>query len=60
MNKERLEEHIKLCRSNLNNQRVECCALCPFEKEIVGEYPELEKLFFRKRIHYNIMIDGGL
>jgi hypothetical protein len=49
MNKEKLKTHVKLCKRNLKSKRVKCCANCPFEEEIVGEYPELKKLFEEKR-----------
>ena len=49
MNIERLKTHIKLCKKNLRSKRVKCCANCPFEEEIVGEYPELAVLFEQKR-----------
>lgn len=55
MNKERLAQHIKLCKRNLKNDRVKCCAMCPFEEDICEEYPELCNLFQKKRIHLNIM-----
>ena len=50
MDKKRLESHIRLCRKNLKSDRVKCCADCPFEEEIVAEYPELQELFERKRL----------
>ena len=49
MNKEKLKNHIKLCKRNLRSKRVKCCAECPFEEEIVGEYPEFKKEFIEKR-----------
>jgi len=49
MDRKRLEKHIKLCRRNLLDERTKCCALCPFEKEILSVYPELEELFEAKR-----------
>jgi len=49
MNKEKLAKHIKLCKRNLRSKRVKCCAECPFEDEIVGEYPEIKKEFQQKR-----------
>jgi len=49
MNKEKLKNHIKLCKRNLRSNRVKCCVECPFEDEIVGEYPEFKKEFQQKR-----------
>ena len=49
MDKDRLAIHIKLCKRNLNSRRVKCCANCPFEEEIVTEYPEVTDLFNLKR-----------
>lgn len=49
MNKNKLINHIKLCRKNLKSSRVKCCANCPFEEEIIKEYPELKRLFEEKR-----------
>lgn len=49
MNKVRLARHVKLCRRNLGSPRVKCCAACPFEEEIVREYPELKQWFQAKR-----------
>jgi len=49
MDKERLKVHVRLCRRNLKSARVKCCATCPFEEEILGEYPELKNLFENKR-----------
>jgi hypothetical protein len=45
----RLRKHVKLCVKNLKSSRVKCCAGCPFEEEIVREYPDLKKLFQEKR-----------
>ena len=50
MDKKKLAKHVKLCKRNLRSDRVVCCANCPFEEEIVGEYPELEEKFNRKRL----------
>jgi len=49
MIKERLENHIKLCRRNLRSERVVCCASCPFENDILSVYPELKMEFSEKR-----------
>jgi hypothetical protein len=49
MDKNRLAHHVALCRRNLRSPRVKCCAGCPFEAEIVAEYPELAALFKAKR-----------
>jgi len=49
MDKERLRTHVRLCRRNLKSARVKCCATCPFEKEIIKEYPEMGMLFDSKR-----------
>jgi len=49
MDKAKLRTHVKLCRRNLKSSRVKCCANCPFEEEIVGEYPELAGMFEKKR-----------
>lgn len=52
MDKDKLKVHIKLCAKNLMNRRVKCCATCPFEKEIVREYPGAAVLFESKRNQY--------
>lgn len=49
MIKVRLEKHLKLCRKNLGDKRVRCCASCPFEDELVSARPEMKKLFMAKR-----------
>lgn len=49
MNTTKLKEHIKLCKKNLKNKRVKCCANCPFEEEITDCFPELKVLFIEKR-----------
>lgn len=49
MNKEKLKNHIKLCKRNLNSKRVKCCTNCPFEEEIIKEYPDLKEKFEDKR-----------
>ena len=49
MNIERMKRHVKLCRRNLRDKRVKCCAQCPFEDEIIFRYPELRELFIAKR-----------
>jgi len=49
MDLKRLEKHIKLCKKNLNQQKVKCCAFCPFEEEIIKAYPELASKFEEKR-----------
>lgn len=49
MDKERLKVHVRLCRRNLKSTRVKCCATCPFEEEIIEEYPEMNVLFDTKR-----------
>ena len=49
MDVKRLEDHVKLCRHNLASSRVKCCAACPFEEEIIAQYPQLAVLFERKR-----------
>lgn len=54
MDIQRLEKHVKLCRKNLKDTRTKCCALCPFEEEIVRVYPELKKMFEEKRRHHAI------
>jgi len=50
----RLERHIKLCKRNLNTDRVKCCATCPWEDEIAVRYPELITKFQRKRRIHDI------
>lgn len=45
----KLHKHVKLCRSNLKNKRVKCCATCPFEVIIAERYPSLIPLFEQKR-----------
>lgn len=49
MDKEKLKHHINLCKKNLKSRRIKCCGECPFEEEIVREYPELAKYFKEKR-----------
>ena len=49
MDKIKLSKHIKLCKKNLKDKRVKCCANCPFEEEIVSVYPDLKNLFEKKR-----------
>jgi hypothetical protein len=50
MNTEKLSKFVsRLCRKNLNSNRVKCCADCPFEEEIVKEFPELKEKFEQKR-----------
>jgi len=49
MDIQKLVHHVKLCRKNLKSQRVNCCSQCPFEEEIIAEYPDLKKLFIAKR-----------
>jgi hypothetical protein len=44
MDIKKLNNHIKLCKRNLKSNRVKCCAQCPFEEEIVSQYPELKNL----------------
>lgn len=51
MNLKKLQQHVKLCRRNLKSHRVTCCANCPFEDEIVAQFPALKKLFVEKRKH---------
>ena len=54
MDKKRLKNHIKLCRKNLKSNRVKCCTYCPFEEEIVGEYPELKTYFEKRRENHGM------
>jgi hypothetical protein len=49
MDLKRLEKHIKLCKRNLNNKKIKCCAICPFEEQIISVYPELKRLFVTKQ-----------
>lgn len=49
MDKEKLKKHIRLCKRNLKSVRVKCCKTCPFEEEIVIEYPDLKFIFEEKR-----------
>ena len=50
MDKSKLDTFVsRLCRKNLNSDRVKCCAQCPFEEEITKAYPELGRLFVHKR-----------
>ena len=51
MDKKKLKKHVKLCKRNLSSDRVVCCAECPFEEEIVSEYPEMGPFFKIKRIN---------
>ncbi len=51
MDKEKLNKHVsKLCRKNLKDVRVKCCAECPFEDIIVKEFPDLKNFFEIKRL----------
>lgn len=45
----KLENHVRLCRRNLRSNKVKCCATCPFENIICEIYPDMKKLFERKR-----------
>ena len=45
----KLKKHVELCKRNLSNWRVKCCAECPFEREITKHYPEFAVLFVKKR-----------
>ena len=49
MNLSKLSNHVRLCKRNLISKRIKCCADCPFEDEIVEVYPEMKKLFEKKR-----------
>ena len=49
MDKAKLAKHVKLCWKNLRSSRVKCCATCPFEEEITGEYAGADILFAAKR-----------
>ena len=51
MDKVKLANHVKLCTKNLKSNGVICCAYCPFEEEIIKEYPILRTLFVLKRAH---------
>ena len=55
MDIERLKKHIRLCKRNLHNRRVKCCATCPFEEEILEHYPELWNDFVGKRVELKIL-----
>lgn len=47
-----LDDHVKkLCMKNLADDRVSCCAICPFEEEIIKYFPSLVPSFNRKRDH---------
>ena len=46
---EKLSKHVKLCRKNLKDKRVKCCATCPFEEIIIEHSPDLKELFETKR-----------
>lgn len=54
VNIKRLKQHVKLCKRNLKNRRVRCCAKCPFEETIVKFYPNLKNLFEEKRAYHGI------
>jgi len=49
MDLEKMKEHIKLCRKNLNSKKIKCCATCPFEEEIIKYDPTLLNKFKQKR-----------
>ncbi len=50
MDKNKLVNHVKLCRRNLKSKTVKCCLNCPFEEEITNEYPEMGDLWAIKRL----------
>lgn len=52
MNNDKLKKHIKLCIRNLKSDKIKCCANCPFEEEILNEYPELKEKFIIKKERY--------
>jgi len=54
MDVDKLKKHVKLCRKNLKSNRVKCCATCPFEEEIVVQYPDMKKLFEAKRKYLGV------
>jgi len=41
---------VKLCLKNLRSKKIKCCAKCPFEEEIIKEYPNMKTLFDVKRM----------
>jgi hypothetical protein len=45
-----LEQHVKkTCLPNLKNILNRTCATCPFEDQILEEFPDLRCLFIEKR-----------
>jgi len=46
-----LKNHIKLCKTNLKRDNIKCCLSCPFEEEIVKEYPEMADMFHSARVY---------
>jgi hypothetical protein len=49
VDKEKLKNHICLCKKNLKSDRVKCCANCPFEEAVVDADVSLASLFEIKR-----------
>ena len=49
MNLKKLQNHVKLCKRNLKSKRVICCAECAFEDDITTHFPDMKKLFIKKR-----------
>lgn len=50
MDSKKLKQHITICIRGLKSKRNRCCANCPFEEEILAEYPELKDKFEQHRI----------
>lgn len=44
----KLNHHIKLCCSNLETERINCCLVCPFE-DIICKIPGMKRLFVAAR-----------
>ena len=50
MDYEKMKKHVnKLCKKNLKDKRVKCCAECPFMEEIIRWFPETREPFFEKK-----------
>ena len=45
----RLKDHFnKLCKRNLKNKKIKCCHKCPFEDDLIDQFPEAKKMFEEK------------
>jgi len=51
MFRDRLARHAELCRKNLENPKVVRCGRCPWEDDLIREFPEFATLFEIKKVH---------